>query len=117
MNPHNDGCTPDNQNKYMLEKFAQMINEALGKMTETIGNIFKTTLSEFTNVYQGDESDSNESSSCQASSAITHNMFSKRNSVSIKLPAFKGEVDDSCKAYINRFEAGASYNGWGDRQR
>ena len=29
-----------------------MINGALGKMTESIGNIFKTTLSEFTNVKQ-----------------------------------------------------------------
>ena len=52
MNPHNEGSTPDNQSKYMLEKFAQMINGALGKMTETIGNIFKTTVSEFTNVKQ-----------------------------------------------------------------
>ena len=51
-NPHNEGCTPDNQNKYMFEKFAQMIKGAFGKMTETIGNIFKTTVSELTNVKQ-----------------------------------------------------------------
>ena len=66
---------------------------------------------------QGDESDSNESSSGQASSAATNKMFSKRNRVSIKLPAFKGEVDDSWKAYINRFEAGVRYNGLGDRDK
>ena len=103
----------------ICKRFAQMINRALGKMTETIGNIFKTTVSEFTSVKQNtgacskkqrkstartshvndsessDESDSNENSSGQASSAATNKMFSKRNSVSVKLPAFKGEVDDS----------------------
>lgn len=52
MNPHKEGCTPDNQNKYMFEKFAQMINGDFGKITETIGNIFKTTVREFTNVKQ-----------------------------------------------------------------
>ena len=84
-----------------------MINRALGKMTETIGNIFKTTVSEFTNVKQNtgayttskkqrkstarashvndsessDEFDSNENLSGQASSAATNKMFSKRKRV------------------------------------
>ena len=64
-----------------------------------------------------DESDSNESSSGQANSVATNKMFRKRNNVSIKLPAFRGEVDESWKAYINRFEADANYNGWGDRDK
>lgn len=142
MNPHKEGCTPDNQNKYMFEKFAQMINGDFGKITETTGNIFKTIVREFTNVKQNigacttskKQSKSTTrayilmtlsqvmnliqmNSSDQASYVATNKMFRKRNNVSIKLPAFRGEVDESWKEYINRFEVDANYNGWGDRDK
>lgn len=66
------------------------------------------------------ESETDNESQNSGNTVSTSHIFSKRNtsnSVSVKLPAFKGESDEKWKAYINRFEAVATHNGWTDKEK
>jgi hypothetical protein len=46
-------------------------------------------------------------------SVFTRNIFHFRSMAdSVKLPAFRRELDEKWKAYINRFEAGARHSNW-----
>ena len=140
-------CETVNQNhSYLLDNLGQMINGAFNKMTETLGTIFRNTATELTDKKNslgskekvrtqscrtrrairydreqeresGSDSDSDDNSSDHPSSVPTNRIFTNRSSSSPKLPAFKGEQDESWKAYINRFEAVAIYNSWIDREK
>jgi hypothetical protein len=63
------------------------------------------------------DSDSDEHNSDHPGSVNTDKVFRKRSSVPTKLPAFKGEQNESWKAYINRFEAVAIHNMWTDKEK
>lgn len=64
------------------------------------------------------ESGNKESAHTSSASVCTPDIFHKKTcNLSVKLPAFREDTDETWKAYFNRFEAVAHHNKWTDKDK